>query len=118
MNLETFISDWLRAWTGNRPETLLEFYADDAFYSDPARADGLRGKEQLAAYFTKLLARNPDWVWEAAEIIPTGKGCTLKWKARIPTPTQTVELFGLDIVEIQDGKIKRNEVYFDRKAWG
>jgi len=28
-----FADAWLPAWTGNEPERLLEFYADDTFYS-------------------------------------------------------------------------------------
>lgn len=117
MNLNKFISEWLQAWTGNRPQVLLEFYAEDAFYSDPAYPDGIGGKANLTDYFTKLLARNPEWVWKAVEIFPTDKGCTLKWKAQIPTPKETVVVFGLDIVEIDNGLITRNEVYFDRMPW-
>lgn len=117
MDLNDFIREWLKSWTGNRPDGLLEYYAEEAFYADPAHPAGLVGHEALRAYFTKLLARNPDWIWQAAEITPTEKGCTLKWKARIPAGNQTLELFGLDIVEISNGKITRNEVYFDRVPW-
>lgn len=117
MELNTFIKNWLDSWTGNRPEVLLAFYSDHAFYSDPAFPNGISGKESLKNYFGKLLYKNPDWVWEAVEIIPTEKGCSLKWKATIPTPNQTITLFGLDIVEISDWKITRNEVYFDRVPW-
>ena len=35
---------WLAAWTGNRPDVLIDFYSSDAFYSDPARWAGLRGR--------------------------------------------------------------------------
>lgn len=117
MNLNDFICEWLQAWTGNRPDVLLTYYGYDAFYSDPARSDGLVGQEALKTYFTKLLAHNPGWVWQAEEIIPTEKGCTLKWKAQIPAGGKTIELFGLDIIEIHEGKITRNEVYFDRVPW-
>ena len=37
---EAFCARWLPAWTGNRPEALLEFYARDAYYADPAVPDG------------------------------------------------------------------------------
>ena len=112
--MNDFISTWLKAWTGNKPDALLDFYAEDAFYADPARPGGLRGKEELRGYFTRLLARNPDWVWTAEEIIPSEKGCTLKWKAQIPVKGETVILYGLDIVEIENDRITRNEVFFDR----
>lgn len=114
--LNDFCTRWLLAWTGNRPEELLSFYAADAVYRDPARPAGLRGREQMEPYFRKLLAANPHWTWEPLEVIPTAKGCTLKWRALIPVGTQTIEETGLDIVEIDGVKITRNEVYFDRTA--
>ena len=54
-----FASRWLPAWTGNDPEKLADFYSDDALYLDPAVPGGIRGKDNLLAYFRKLLAQNP-----------------------------------------------------------
>ena len=111
-----FCERWLAAWTGNQPDALLAFYAEDALYRDPAFPGGLQGYTALRPYFTKLLAANPEWVWKAVEAHQTPQGFTLKWHARIPTPSGTVEEDGLDIVELADGRITRNEVYFDRAA--
>lgn len=112
-----FSKEWLASWSGNQPEVLLTFYTDDAFYRDPANKQGLQGKIQLEPYFKKLLKANPDWQWEAVEVMPTEKGFTLKWKATIPVKDKTLIEYGLDIVEITDGKISRNEVFFDRVDW-
>lgn len=111
---QRFSKDWLAAWTGNQPDRLLAFYAEDAFYSDPARRDGVRGHEALRKYFERLLANFPDWSWETEEVIPTEKGFTLKWRATIPVGGETVVETGLDIVEVEGARITRNEVYFDR----
>jgi hypothetical protein len=113
---EVFCKKWLAAWTGNKPEYLRSFYSEDAHYRDPVMSIGISGAE-LLPYFTKLLSRNPDWHWEAVEILPTPKGFCLKWKASIPTAGKNVEVMGLDIVEIQNEKITRNEVYFDRTVF-
>lgn len=114
--LTEFCSRWLAAWTGNRPEHLVVFYAPDAYYQDPANPDGLRGRESLLPYLRKLLAANPDWVWEPVEILPTAAGCCVKWRATIPTGDKKIMTTGLDIVEINDGLITRNEVYFDARV--
>ena len=114
MELKTFIDEWLNSWTGNNPKELLSYYADNAFYSDPANPKGISKRENLNIYFSKLLSKNPNWIWKAEEIIPTEKGCTLKWKAEVPVGTESIIFFGVDIVEISDRKITRNEVYFDR----
>ena len=68
-------------------------------------------------YLQKLLSKNPNWIWKALEIIPTEKGFTLKWEAQIPVKNQILIEQGLDIVEVVDGKISRNEVYFDASRW-
>jgi hypothetical protein len=111
--LASFCNSWLAAWTGNQPEKLLSFYREDAFYRDPAKPDGLRGRGELLPYFTKILAKNPNWIWKAVEIVSTEKGFVLKWEATIPAGAKIVVETGLDIVELTDGKISRNEVYFD-----
>ena len=115
--LKSFADNWLSAWTGNKPAILLDFYTDDAFYLDPAYPKGLKGKEQLSTYLKKLLQRNPDWKWTAEELFPTEKGFTLKWKAEIPINGEALVIYGLDIVELTDNRISRNEVYFDRHDW-
>ncbi|WP_246838938.1 nuclear transport factor 2 family protein [Leptospira yasudae] len=118
MNLEAaknFCVRWLSAWTGNRPEHLLTFYADDAFYSDPTAKKGFQGHGKLLPYFKILLRNNPNWVWTHEEIIPNEKGFVLKWKAVIPVRDTEVIEYGMDIVEVENEKITRNEVYFDTR---
>ena len=109
-----FAERWLPAWTGNQPERLAAFYSDDAFYCDPAIPQGVRGRTALTAYFRKLLARNPEWVWTHRGSVPMADGFAKLWHASIPTGTRTVEVDGLCTVQLRDGLIYRNEVYFDR----
>jgi len=112
-----FASRWLPAWTGNEPEKLAEFYSDDALYLDPAVPRGIRGKQDLLAYFRKLLAQNPDWVWTQIEGIPMEGGFLNKWHARIPIGESVIECVGVCFVQFDgQGRIRRNEVYFDRTA--
>jgi hypothetical protein len=108
-----FCNQWLSAWTGNRPEFLISFYSDDAFYSDPYIPQGLKGKEQILKYLRKLISIYPDWKYEHVEIFPTENGFTLKWKVSLPFKNGIVVDYGVDIVEISNGRIDRNEVYFD-----
>jgi len=109
-----FCDAWLAAWAGNDPDRLMEFYAADAFYSDPGVPGGLKGHESIRPYIGRLLGLNPAWEWTRQELFLTDSGFTLKWKARIPVGGSEVVEYGLDIVEISNGKITRNEVYFDR----
>lgn len=111
----SFAERWLPAWSGNNPELLASFYSDDAFYLDPAIPAGVRGKPALLAYFRKLLAKNPDWVWTQLEGIPMEDGFLNKWRAVMPVGTTSLEVVGVCFVQLDDeGRIRRNEVYFDR----
>jgi len=110
-----FAEVWLPAWTGNNPEHLASFYSEDAFYLDPAIPKGVKGKPALIAYFRKLLAHNPNWVWEQVEGIPLELGFLNKWRASIPVGSKVIEMVGVCFVQLDSaGKICRNEVYFDR----
>jgi hypothetical protein len=42
--LSSFVNKWLACWKGNRPDLLVEFYADDVFYIDHAHPNGMHGK--------------------------------------------------------------------------
>lgn len=115
LNAAEFAQRWLPAWTGNDPQRLAAFYSDDALYVDPAIPAGVRGKAELLAYFRKLLAHNPNWVWTQLEAIPMEDGALNKWLARIPVGAKTLDVVGVCLVQLDAaGKIRRNEVYFDR----
>ena len=107
---------WLPLRTGNRPEKLAAVYAEDVFYRDPAKPEGVHGKAALLAYFKKLLAAFPDWVWTADEVWPVEGGFVLRWEAKIPVGGMIVHETGMDLILVRDGLVTRNEVYFDRTA--
>ncbi len=109
-----FAEKWLPAWSGNRPAELASLYTDDVFYSDPAIPNGVRGRAALHAYFTKLLGRNPAWVWTHRGSVPLADGFLNEWHASIPVGEKSVEVDGVCTVQLRDGLIYRNEVYFDR----
>ena len=109
-----FCTNWLAAWTGNKPDALLDFYHQDALYIDPANREGLKGHKEIGRYFEKLLDVYHDWTWKPIEVFPIEKGTIVKWKCTIPVGQETIHEVGLDIVEIEGDKITRNEVYFDR----
>jgi hypothetical protein len=111
-----FAERWLPAWTGNDPERLAAFYTDDALYSDPAIPSGVQGRDELVAYFRKLLAQNPSWVWSHRASIPIAHGFLNFWHASIPVSDRMLEADGVCTVQLRDGLIYSNRVFFDRTA--
>jgi hypothetical protein len=111
---KAFAERWLPAWTGNQPEGLADFYTEDAFYSDPALPSGAKGRDELVAYFRKLLGSNPDWVWTHRGSLPIADGFLNFWHARIPAGPRVVEADGVCTVQLREGRIYANRVFFDR----
>lgn len=111
-----FAERWLPAWSGNRPKLLASFYAEDVFYSDPANPEGIKGRDALEAYFMRLLAAYPDWVWTQRRSVPLPGGFLNYWHARIPAGGVVLEVDGVCTVELGPDGIRRNEVFFDRSV--
>ena len=114
MDAREFSELWLPAWSGNRPELLISFYTEDAFYADPGIWPGLRGRAAIYRYFEKLLARYPDWEWSHRGSQPLKDGFLNGWHAKIPVGGRVVEVDGVCSVQLRGGLIYRNVVYFDR----
>jgi hypothetical protein len=81
-----FAEIWLPVWSGNHPERLAAFYAEETFYSDPATPAGVRGRPAVLAYFRRS----------------------------IPARGHIVEVDGVCSVQLRDGLIYSNRVFFDR----
>jgi hypothetical protein len=111
---QAFAEKWLPAWSGNRPELLASFYSPDSVYSDPGVPEGVRGNDAILSYFTKLLARNPEWLWTHTGSIPMQDGFLNHWHASIPIAGHTTEVDGVCTVQLRDSLIYANHVFFDR----
>jgi hypothetical protein len=108
-----FAARWLPAWSGNDALRLASFYTDDLFYSDPRLPDGVTGKKDFIRYLLKLLANNPNWLWTQESAIPLQDGFLNKWRLDAPVGDQVITCRGVCTVQMTDGLIYRNEVYFD-----
>ncbi len=92
----------------------MSFYTEDAVYLDPVVPGGIRGRDALLAYFRRLLAKNPSWVWTQREAVPMQDGFVNLWHAVIPVGDGEKHCDGVCLVFLRGDRIYRNEVYFDR----
>lgn len=67
----------------------------------------------MLRYFTKLLGNNPRSIWHHLSAIPLEHGFLNKWRASIAVGDRVIDCRGVCSVQIWDGRIYRNEVYFD-----
>jgi ketosteroid isomerase-like protein len=112
VDIEDFNARWLKAWSDKNVAELVMFYAEDTVYCDPQVPDGLKGREALRAYLTKLFAETPPMRYEPHEIWATHDGYAGRWYCTISSPDGAKSyLRGFDLVVLKGGLIALNEVY-------
>ena len=108
---------FLGAWNTQDVDRVLACYTDDLVYRDPNTRGAVEGSHAMRRYLTKLFAGwRMHWERKEARLFEGGKGAAVLWHAsfRRPVGELTVEVDGMDFVEVRDGRLARNEVYFDR----
>ena len=107
----------LSAWNEQDVETVLSCYTEDCVYLDPNTRGPVVGREALRRYLTKLFARwRMTWSRREVFLLADGAGTAFLWHAQL-TPAaggKTAEVDGMDLALVRDGRLSRNEVYFDR----
>ncbi len=87
-----------------RAAAIAEVFADDAVFTDDGRT--VRGREELAATVTGLLAQGPGLVFTPAGPF-RGVGDLGMRPWRLVPPGAEPVLGGLDVVQVVDGRIAR-----------
>jgi len=113
----TLIETILTAWNSQDVDKVVSCYTADCVYRDPNTRGAVEGHEALRRYLTRLFER---WTmhWSLREYFPftDGDGGAFLWHAQL-TPAsggKTAEIDGMDLAVVRDGRLSRNEVYFDR----
>jgi ketosteroid isomerase-like protein len=105
------------AWNRQDVEDVVAWYTDDLVYADPNTRGPVEGADAMRRYLTKLFDR---WQmhWDVKEVFPLAglDGTAARWRASLTSRAtgRTAEIDGMDLVLIEDGRVKRNEVYYDR----
>lgn len=110
--LETFAE----AWNRHDIESLMAFMADDCVFetSEGPHTFGTRheGRDQVRAAFPRIWETYRDARWEEARHFVCGdRGCS-EWVFRgTRADGVPVEVWGVDVFEFRDGKIKRKNTF-------
>ena len=112
---------FLGAWNTQDVELTVAVYTDDVTYLDPNTRGPVRGSAAMRRYLTKLFANwQMHWSLREAHLFEGGDGCAILWHATLrpigTDPSRDIHIDGMDFVQVRDGRISRNEVYFDRMA--
>jgi ketosteroid isomerase-like protein len=87
---------------------------DDTVFENTAPApDGTRltGKADVAAYWTRWFANNPDARFEAEDVVVAGDRCVVQWVYRKTRDGMPWHLRGIDLLTVRDGRIAAKLAY-------
>lgn len=112
LDIVDFNARWLKAWSDKNVAELVMFYAEDTKYFDPQVPDGIKGREALRAYLTRMFAETPPMTYAPHETWATHNGYAGRWYCTISMPDDAKSyLRGFDIVVMEGDLIALNEVY-------
>jgi hypothetical protein len=112
MDIVDFNARWLAAWSAKDTAALLAFYHPETTYKDPQTPGGLNGQAALKAYLDGLFAATPPMEYVPDEVWPIPGGYCGRWICTIDGPNgKKSRMRGFDLVILDGGTIKLNEVY-------
>ena len=86
-----------------------------------------RGHDEIRALFTEVFTAVPDLEMVVEAATADDRRCAIQWRSRgthtggplngIEPTGRTAELLGVDVMEVEDGLIVRNTVYYDGAAY-
>jgi steroid delta-isomerase-like uncharacterized protein len=87
----------------------------------------IRGHDEIRALFTEVFTGIPDLEMTVEKVTADDERCVIQWRLRgthtggplngIEPTGRTAELRGVDVMEVEDGLIVRNTVYYDGAAY-
>jgi steroid delta-isomerase-like uncharacterized protein len=119
---EKMLQDWNEAWNAHEVERILSYFTDDIVFEDLGGARVMRGKEEMRTWINETLSAFPDFRTDLKSLFVSGEWAGSEWvasgtfKGQLPRlkPTgKSYSVRGASIMELHDGKIKRNADYYD-----
>lgn len=113
----------LQLWNTGNPEIANQLYTDNSEREDPNRSEPTRGGREIAQYIALVRTAFPDFKLEMKEKIVDGDHIASHWTCTgthkgdflgIPPTGKRVEVNGMTLAQVKDGKVVRERVYFDR----
>ncbi|MCI0437641.1 MAG: ester cyclase [Chloroflexi bacterium] len=116
------VSDVLRYWNTQNVPGILTFYNEDIVWDNVAMEETYRGKAEVGRFLDSLMHAFPDLNFDVTHKIASDNQVSEQWHIRgthlgafmgIPPTGKRVDIPGISMVEMRDGKFLRDQFYFD-----
>jgi steroid delta-isomerase-like uncharacterized protein len=120
--MERVLNDLIAAWSSHDVEKLASCFTDDCVYEDVTLGLVNRGRAELRAFVGDFFAASPDVRFELKSAFVAGNRAAAEWVMSgthqgdmpgLPATGKRYSVRGASIMELQDGKIRRNSDYWD-----
>lgn len=116
------VTDVLQYWNTQDIDGILSFYDDEIVWTNVALEEIYHGKAEVRAFLEKLFAAIPDLTFDVTYKFIAGDQIAERWMIRgthlgtfmgVPPTKRYVELPGMGMVLMRDGKFYRDHFFFD-----
>lgn len=111
-DVRDFVRRYAAAWASREPGVMAPLWHDDGELHHPALSASIPG-ERVAANNDNTKTRLPDFEWWLLDWAAQGNVVYLHWRNRATIGGRRHEWTGVDRMELRDGRIEREDVYFD-----
>jgi steroid delta-isomerase-like uncharacterized protein len=123
---EQLVAEYRAAWNAHDVDKVMTFFTDDCEYEDAIMREVVRGKPEMRAYLVEWLAVFPDLSFEVKNhyVGPEGGGAEFTFSGThtnpvmgLPATNKPFTVRGASILELRDGKIRREADYWDAASF-
>jgi steroid delta-isomerase-like uncharacterized protein len=116
------VTDVLHYWNRQDLEGVLNYYDDSITWLNIAMEETYRGKSEVRVFLRRLFSAFPDLNFEVTYKIARGDNVAEQWFIRgthrgtfmgIPPTGRRVEIPGMSMAELREGKFVSDHFYFD-----
>jgi steroid delta-isomerase-like uncharacterized protein len=120
-NLET-VRGPHSSWNRGDVDGVLAYYDDEIVWTNVALEEVYRGKAAVGEFVTRLFTAIPDLEFTVQETVVRGDSVAVQWTIRgthlgtfmgIPATGRRLEVPGVSMLTLRDGKFLRDDFYFD-----
>jgi NTE family protein len=119
------VSSVLPFWNTGNIDGVLDFYAERIVWTNVSMEEVYSGRSEVGGYLQQLLTAFPDLRFEVSHKIPRDHRVAERWVIRgthlgpymgIPPTGRDVDIHGMSIVHLRDGKFLSDRFYFDSSS--
>ena len=111
MNERNLIERYNQAWNDHDVEAAAAMHADDIVFHNYSAGERVEGAEAVRKHVAEILAGYPDIQFRGRRLYARDGLVVSEWTATATKDGKKLEWDGIDVFPIEDGKIKRKDVY-------